>query len=190
MGMTWHEWPFAGCCIPKPRRPEHHALRPRSLQGQLGGPGARSSHPGWSPQGWERTGWEGTELSGHLQSKRSAPGAVSPWEAPNCGHRAPSCPAPCKGGTHRCKRVLRTPPGTGASSRTGRPQQGCPGQGKWPRQTGIYRIRPSNGCLHSGFPLAAARRPRSLARRAGGLGWGKAHASAPAEDELYGHFHT
>lgn len=34
--------------------------------------------------------------------------------------------------------------------------------------------------------------PAGPARRAppGALGWGKAHASAPAEDELYSHFHT
>lgn len=60
---------------------------------------------------------------------------------------------------------------------------------KLSRHVGIYRIRPSNGCLRSGFPLAAAGRPRSP-HAAGGFGMGQSSRLSGREDELHSHFHT
>lgn len=158
----------------------------------------------WSPPGMvvgatrDGKGWDGKGRSSVATSKpNTVPQALCAHGEPPAVAWGSILPSPLQGGIHGRKRVPPTSPSSGppspsagASLRTARLQQGCPGQGKWLRQTGIYRIRPSNGCLHSGFPLAAAPGPARSCAAQGGSGWGEAHASAPAEDELYSHFHT
>lgn len=122
-------------------------------------------------------GREGRALRGHLQHKHSAP-----WKAPSHGCGAPSCPAPARGHPW----VQASPQDTSwhrSSSRAAWPQQGQEAGGAAEASEGL-QDRAIKGLIALRISLG------SFARRAGGSGWGDARALAPAEDELYSHFHT
>lgn len=159
------------------------ALTTRSITPS--GPGPRGA-AGWprhggpitsqcGHQGWEKMGREGTELGGHLHHKHS-----TPWKASGHSCGAPSCPAPARGhpwvqaGPQDTSRHRSSSRATAGLSRAGGAAEASEGLQDQAIK-GLFALRISLG---------------SLAHCAGGSGWGDARALAPAEDELYSHFHT
>lgn len=156
--------------LPIPNNAEHHALWHEGVPS----PPSAATRDG---KGWDGMGREGRALRGHLQHKHSAP-----WKAPSHGCGAPSCPAPARGHPW----VQASPQDTSrhrSSSRAAWPQQGQEAGGAAEASAGL-QDQAIKGLIALRISLG------SLARRAGGSGWGDARALAPAEDELYSHFHT